>query len=320
MPPKKTSEPAVMTQETVDRLLEANATLTEAVRALTKEKTETVTAASMSAALARHSPPEFDGIGGPTVLEDWLRKFEKLFITVGCPEELKVDQAACYLKSRADTWWYDNQDHLRLYHDAVAIGEDEFGWATFETAKRMKFDYFRQREGTTVEEYYIEFMELASYATDLTTNSEMMATRFERGLALHILEKLPAGVPTTVREMYLKAGYAQRLCDMRREARAEKRKSEGGDGRDFRAKRGNFSGSVNRGAFSGDVGRGAGSVGRNQACRRCSRVHIGRTCGRMLTCYECGKPEHKAFECFRRTGVVVTRAALSEHPLLAREV
>ncbi|KAL9241857.1 hypothetical protein vseg_015919 [Gypsophila vaccaria] len=78
----------------------------------------------MSAALARHHPPCFDGTGGPTALEEWIHKFRKLFTTVGCPESLSVDQAACYLKGPTDLRWYDNQDELKLYHKAGTNQEE----------------------------------------------------------------------------------------------------------------------------------------------------------------------------------------------------
>ncbi|KAK9750084.1 hypothetical protein RND81_02G172100 [Saponaria officinalis] len=335
MPPKRRSgtgpreqetvQPTGLSQADVDRILAANEVLTEAVRALSRERNRSTVAASVSASLVQHHPPEFNGTGGPAVLEDWLRKFEKLFTTVGCPEEYKVDQAACYLTGRADLWWCDNQEMLRLYHKSGTNEEETFGWTSFRKAirdeffpehqrhaKRTEFDNFKMTEGMTVEEYYVRFIELASFSTDLVLSNEALAARFEHGLALHILEKMPAGIPTTIRDMYLKAGHAHRLCDLRR----EKRKSEGGE-RDFRAKRGSYSAPsqgykyggasrsesatspVSRGSYGGSESRG---TGRGQECRRCSKVHTGRTCdGKLLTCFECGKLGHKSFECFRRT-------------------
>ncbi|KAK9723641.1 hypothetical protein RND81_05G015000 [Saponaria officinalis] len=334
--PKKATAPMMMTQGDVDRLLEANEALTEAVRALSREKfrEDTVSASFVSAPLSRHRPPKYDGMGGPAVLEDWLRKFEKLFTTVGCLNELRVDQAACYLRSRADLWWYDNQAQLRLYYDAVANGDDEFGWASFRKAlrdeffpehlrhaKRTEFDNFKQREGTTVKEYYAEFMDLASYSSDLKMSDEVLAARFERGLAMHILEKIPAGIPTTVRDIYLKAGHAQRLCDLKRDLRAEKRKNEGGDSGGHRLKRGAYNqplprprrssspksrgesqsvtSPVSRGGTSGGHGKSSGV--REYNCRRCLKNHPGKLCdGRPVIFFECGRLGHRAFECYQR--------------------
>ncbi|KAL9241943.1 hypothetical protein vseg_015995 [Gypsophila vaccaria] len=245
-----------MTPGEVERLMAANDVLAEAVRALAEEKMResVITAASMSTVIAMHHPPEYDGTGGPAILEDWVRRFGKLFTTVGCPDALRVEQAVCYLKGRADLWWYDNQDHLKLYHKPGANDEEAFGWASFRKAicdeffpehlrhtKRTEFDCFRQKEGMSVEEYYVRFMELSSYSSDLKMSEEVLAARFERGLDIHILEKMPAGVLTTVRDVYLKAGHAQRLVDLKRSVYAEKKRKERGDFENYRQKRRSYS-------------------------------------------------------------------------------
>ncbi|KAK9740875.1 hypothetical protein RND81_03G067500 [Saponaria officinalis] len=321
------ADPITLPQEYVDRLLTANEALTKAVQALTRDRMRepSVTASYVSVALSRHHPPGYDGTGGPAVLEDWLRKFSKLFTTVGCSDRMKVDQAATYLQGRADTWWENHQDRLRLYHEAGTEGEEEFGWESFKKAlrdeffpehlrhaKRAEFDNFKMKEGMTVEEYYTEFVALAAYSSDLALREDVLAARFERGLAVQILEKMQGGIPTTVRDMYLRAGYAQRLCDLRREVRAEKRKSEGSETRDGGKKRGSYSqptraksesatSPVSRPAHSGGGGHRGGHHYRT--CGKCSKVHdSGKTCsGQLITCYECGKLGHKAMNCFKRT-------------------
>ncbi|KAL9232394.1 hypothetical protein vseg_007509 [Gypsophila vaccaria] len=174
----------------------------------------------MSTIIARHHPPEFDGTGGPAALEDWTRCLGKQLSTVGCPDALRVDQAVYYLKGVADMWWYNNQDQLTLYHKAEANGEESFGWSSFKKslrdeffpehlrhAKRTKLDSFKQEDGISVEEYYIKFMELSAFSTDLKMSDEVLAARFERGLDIHHLEKMSAGVPSTVRDVYLKVGH-----------------------------------------------------------------------------------------------------------------
>ncbi|KAK9676249.1 hypothetical protein RND81_11G064300 [Saponaria officinalis] len=335
MPPKKRSDKRVddaevienereaetvtLPQEYLDRLLSANEALSKAVRAMTQDRAreQAVTASTMSSALARQQPPTFNGTEGPAALADWMRKFTKMFTTIGCPEEMKVDQAASYLLGRADTWWCTHQDRLKVYHVTGTEGEEVFGWKSFQKAlrdeffpehlrhaKRAEFDNFKMREGMTVEEYYTEFMDLAAFSSDLGYKEDVLAARFERGLSVHILEKMQGGTPTTVSDMYLRAGYAQRLCDLRNEVRAEKRKSEGSEAGDSSKKRGSYSqptraksesatSPMSRPAFSG------GGGGRGRACGRCSRVHPGKTCdGRFITCFELG---HKAVNCYRRT-------------------
>ncbi|KAL9247614.1 hypothetical protein vseg_021029 [Gypsophila vaccaria] len=332
-PEDEVPQTVVMAPGEAERLIAANDALTEAVRALAGEKTRdtTTTAALMSGVIARQHPPEFDGTGDPVVLEDWLGRFGKIFTTIGCPDSLRVEQAACYLKGRADLWWYDNQDHLKLYHKLGVNDEEVFGWISFKKAirdeffpehlclaKRTDFDLFKKEDGMSVEEYYVRFMELSSYASDLNMGDEVLASRFERGLAIHILEKMPARIPTTVCEVYLKAGHVQRLVDLKRSMWAEKRRREGGDAGSFRQKRGSYSqqsprprylgatrsvsggrvvtSPVAHGTFSGGYGEGA--RGRVFGCRRCSKNHLGRLCdGRPVVCFECGRKGHRSFEC-----------------------
>ncbi|KAK9750055.1 hypothetical protein RND81_02G170200 [Saponaria officinalis] len=341
MPPKKRSDKQVddtevaesereagtvtLPQEYLDRLLSANEALSKAVRAMTQDRAreQAVTASTMSSALARQQPPTFNGTEGPAALADWMQKFTKMFTTIGCPEEMKVDQAASYLQGRADTWWCTHQDRLRVYHVAGTEGEEVFGWASFQKAlrdeffpehlrhaKRTKFDNFKMKEGMTVEEYYTEFMDLAVFSSDLEYKEDVLAARFERGLSVHILEKMQGGTPSTVRDMYLRAGYAQRLCDLRNEVRAEKRKSEGSEVGDSKKKRGSYSqpnraksesatSPVSREVHSSGGGFRRG--GRGYTCGKCSRIHPGVTCGgKAITCYECGKTGHKAIDCYRR--------------------
>ncbi|KAL9224985.1 hypothetical protein vseg_000959 [Gypsophila vaccaria] len=76
----------------------------------------------------------------------------------------------------------------------------------------------------SVEEYYVKFMELSANSSDLKMSDEVLAAKFGRGLAIHFLERMSAGVPTTVRDVFLKAGHAQRLLDLKISLCAEKKR------------------------------------------------------------------------------------------------
>ncbi|KAL9238930.1 hypothetical protein vseg_013297 [Gypsophila vaccaria] len=93
----------------------------------------------MSPTLVRHPSPEFDETGGTAALGEWIHKFGKLFTNVECPDILRVDQAACYLKGRADFWWYDDQDQLKLYHKSGSCDETEL-FTTVECPDTLRVD------------------------------------------------------------------------------------------------------------------------------------------------------------------------------------
>jgi len=55
--------------------------------------------------VARHNPKVYDGTYDPVVLEEWLRRMEKIFTVVKVPEEKKVNIRTYYLTGEADIWW-----------------------------------------------------------------------------------------------------------------------------------------------------------------------------------------------------------------------
>ena len=51
------------------------------------------------------NPPYFKGESQPLVVEHWLRVIEKIFQTIRCEEDEKVNLATFMLEERADVWW-----------------------------------------------------------------------------------------------------------------------------------------------------------------------------------------------------------------------
>ncbi|XP_074318762.1 uncharacterized protein LOC141655587 [Silene latifolia] len=81
----------------------------------------------------------------------------------------------------------------------------------------------------TLQDYYILFNELATYVDDLHLSQSHLALKFEGGLTVKILEKLPTGELSSVNEVYARAGNAERLLNMTKDAKErfrEKRKTE----------------------------------------------------------------------------------------------
>jgi len=73
-------------------LMKQNASMMKTLENLSKGRHGEGLARSMSKLIGDLNPSHFDGLGGPGKLEDWLREMLKLSVTVGCPEELWVDQ------------------------------------------------------------------------------------------------------------------------------------------------------------------------------------------------------------------------------------
>ncbi|XP_021757426.1 uncharacterized protein LOC110722463 [Chenopodium quinoa] len=81
--------------------------------------------------VAQSKPPTYQGEPDPTVLENWLREFEKLFEGVGCPENSKVGCATYYLRGEADLWWQQNEATIKALPGV--------NWTMFQEKIRDKF-------------------------------------------------------------------------------------------------------------------------------------------------------------------------------------
>ncbi|XP_074318693.1 uncharacterized protein LOC141655515 [Silene latifolia] len=194
----------------------------------------------MSAAIARHNPMKYDGLGEPPLLGDWCREFDNLFELLNYPEEIQVDQAAHYLKGKAGLWWNHSKVVIR---EAWRESDEPFvSWKGFKdtfrgtfvpehvrSRMRSEFDVFKMTEEMTIEDYHNRFMELAEYVSDLNYGVEVLALRFERGLTTRIKKRLSVGEPSTIEEVYQRAGHTERIVDMVKEEKkdkGEKRKAE----------------------------------------------------------------------------------------------
>ncbi|XP_021759102.1 uncharacterized protein LOC110723997 [Chenopodium quinoa] len=81
--------------------------------------------------VAQRKPPTNQGEPDPTILENWLREFEKLFRAVGCPENSKVGCATYYLRGEADLWWQQNETTITALPG--------LNWTKFQEKMRDKF-------------------------------------------------------------------------------------------------------------------------------------------------------------------------------------
>ena len=107
--------------------------LAEVVRDLAQTRANPMRdpAGEMFKKIAQSKPPLYSGEIEPSVLENWLREFDKLIVAVNCPENLRVSSVVYYMRGEADLWWQRCENTLRA--------TPNFGWEAFKTALRNKF-------------------------------------------------------------------------------------------------------------------------------------------------------------------------------------
>ncbi|XP_021765941.1 uncharacterized protein LOC110730446 [Chenopodium quinoa] len=156
--------------------------------------------------VAQSKPPTYQGKPDPTILENWLREFEKLFGAVGFPENSKVGCATYYLRGEADVWWQQNEATIKALPG--------FNWTMFQEKIRDKFyPSFLQKqkaeefsnlamENMSVTEYYTKFIELSRFAKEFVSTEKSKARKFESGLTTDLQLKLCGQVFETLDEVY----------------------------------------------------------------------------------------------------------------------
>ncbi|KAL2893602.1 putative 6-oxopurine nucleoside phosphorylase [Bienertia sinuspersici] len=140
--------------------------------------------------VAQIKPPTYQGEANTTLLEEWLREFNKLFKAIECPEELTVNSAVYYLRGEANLRWWQNEEAMRALPN--------FGWDKFQELLRNKFyptflqkqkanEFMELKMGNmSVTEYYLKFIKLPRFAQDIVTTEKQRARQFKRGLCIDI--------------------------------------------------------------------------------------------------------------------------------------
>ncbi|XP_074299914.1 uncharacterized protein LOC141631095 [Silene latifolia] len=195
MPPKRSVayiKASKMSLDEIARKIEQQEVLTEALKNLGKGIEVVVDASRMSTTISRFNPTTYEGIGEPKLLDNWHREMESVLEVVNCPDEMKVEKAAFYLRDEAGLWWHRKREAA---HDKL----------------RVEFDTFAMTDSMTVAEYYHKFNELSRYVDDIELSHLSLALRFERGLSVKIMEKLPDEVISDLKEVYERIGHTERI-------------------------------------------------------------------------------------------------------------
>ncbi|XP_074267000.1 uncharacterized protein LOC141590299 [Silene latifolia] len=224
MPLKRSAAYIQATEMTVDeivRMIEQQDALMEALRNVGKGGEKPVDASQLSTTIYRFHPSTYEGTGEPKLLDNWHREMESLLEVVKYPVDMMVEQVAFYLRNEAGVWWQNVREDARAYYKDQRYGV--IPWSGFKSAVRKhfvpehilhklsaEFDSFTMADDMTVMEYYHRFLELSRYTEDMRMGQRGLALRFEKGLAPKIMDRLPAGGLTDVKELYARAGHAER--------------------------------------------------------------------------------------------------------------
>ena len=88
----------------------AHAALQAQVQAQVRAPPEIVQRVAEGPSILEHfrrlNPPYFKGESQPLVVEYWLWAIEKIFRTIKCEEDEKVNLATFMLEEHADVWWF----------------------------------------------------------------------------------------------------------------------------------------------------------------------------------------------------------------------
>ncbi|CAH9075135.1 unnamed protein product [Cuscuta europaea] len=253
--------------------------------------------------VAGRNPPKYLGEEDHLILEDWIRTFDKLFDSLNCPSEQRVNIAVYYLHQEADHWWAAN--------GLALLGQPGFDWEDFIVALRDRFypdhvkeanyeEFVNFKQGDlTVHEYHTKFVQLARFAKDLVSTEASMTRRFVNGLNFGAQKFVTVAEPQNLNEAYRKAGKYYLVHQKEREAHKRDRKNAEVEQQQKKAKidrpeqRQNNQGG---GRFQGQNQRRDRE--RHYYCKRCNRDHPGVNCdGSQTKCFNCDKLGHRAFEC-----------------------
>ncbi|XP_074315332.1 uncharacterized protein LOC141651523 [Silene latifolia] len=210
------TEETQMTAEEIAKMREEIELLREALRAVSRGTERVVDAHAINTAIARHRPVKFEGTGAPNLLDEWIREMDNIFDAVGCPEDMKIDQAAFYLRGKAGVWWSNNKTKMREFYveseGRLLSWEDFKGELKIEyvpehvrSQLRAEFDLFAMTDGMTVAAYHNKFWELSTYVADLNMSEEMLAKTVREGTHTRNHAKMPLEYLQLVKSVYERA-------------------------------------------------------------------------------------------------------------------
>ncbi|CAH9124286.1 unnamed protein product [Cuscuta epithymum] len=256
--------------------------------------------------VAGRNPPKYLGEEDHLILEDWIRTFDKLFDSLNCPLEQRVNIAVYYLHQEADHWWAATGPALLEqpgfdWEDFIVALRDRFYPDHVKEANYDEFVNFKQGD-LTVQEYHTKFVQLARFAKDLVSTEASMTRRFVNGLNYGAQKFVTVAEPRNLNEAYRKAGKYYLVHQKEREAQKRDRKNAEMEQQQKKARTDRPEQRQNNQGGRTIHGQGQGRIQPTQTryykCKLCPNNHPGKDCaGNAVKCYNCNRMGHRAYEC-----------------------
>ncbi|XP_019197086.1 PREDICTED: uncharacterized protein LOC109190942 [Ipomoea nil] len=259
--------------------------------------------------VAGHHPPTFAGEEYPTVLEEWIRTFDKILDVVDFSKDRRVEMATFYFRQEVDLWWT---------HEGLVCRKDpSVSWEGLKDKLRERFysthvkvalyeEFLHLQQGSSsVMEYHKRFFELARFALTLVPIKAIKVEKFVTML-IEARKALTVSKPRTLSEAYFYVADLYRVQQIQRGVQERrKRKSEGRGAPIYMGPtvtNADPARSFQRNDFNGGktpqpIGNNA-AKGRHYDCKMCGNDHPDVDChGRLVECFACSKKGHSSFEC-----------------------
>ncbi|KAM6548119.1 hypothetical protein CsatB_019795 [Cannabis sativa] len=171
--------------------------------------------------------PEFEGGQDPMVAERWLRQIKKNFNTIGTPEEYEVTFVVSKLEGGVANWWETLPRTMET---------DGMTWQNFDEVFREQYfspshrrvligvlDGLRQGD-MTLNEFYMKFVELSSYAYPIVVDQPLVIEQFMRRLRPTIRGPISPLTFNNLTECLTAVLRTKAHVEMRRRTQAEEKK------------------------------------------------------------------------------------------------
>ncbi|XP_058774901.1 uncharacterized protein LOC131649168 [Vicia villosa] len=232
-----------------------------------------------------NKPPKFEGGNiDPDNAQKWLKAIEKIFRTMGCNEDQKVQFGTHMMEGEAKVWWDNSRQRMEAAGTAIT-------WAVFrakflekyyleDARSKREIEFLEMKQGNmTVDEYAARFEELVKYCPHYNTNEAMNSKciKFENGLRPEIKQGIACQKIRNNPELVSRS----RIYDNYNRAKIAHYKAVN-----------DRKGNQNRGkpySASADKGKQKAAFGKKPSG--------GGFASNPIICFKCGTEGHRANEC-----------------------